>query len=144
MSHLDKFAPDELAVARYSHWIVTVRGKQVTPGDLVVLPLEPIAHFEDVGPEAAAELLTILGKVERIALGPLSADRVNAVAAMMKDPFIHFHFFPRFEGPVEKFGQTWVDEDWPRAITLRDIETPPDVLDSVKVFYTEHLNDASN
>lgn len=140
MSHLAKFSPNELMVARFDHWIVTVRGKQLTPGDLVVLPLAPYAHFDEVGTEAAVELINVLGKVEHAALGPLGADRVNVVAAMMKDPFIHFHFFPRFAEPTENFGTTWVDEDWPRAITLRDTETSHDVLTAVKTFYVEHID----
>ena len=69
----------------------------------------------------------------------LGADRVNVVAAMMKDPFVHFHFFPRFESAVNLFGQSWVDEDWPRAIVLRDVETSPGVLSAVKSFYSQQL-----
>lgn len=135
MSHLEKFRPAELAVAQFSHWIVTVRPKQVTAGDLVVLPLEPIAHFSDVSASAAVELIEVLGRLEGVALGRLGANRINVIAAMMKDPFVHFHFFPRYEGPRSLFGHEWVDADWPAAVTLRDVETSAETLNAVKAFY---------
>ena len=99
MSHLDKFAPHELTVAEYQYWVVTARGKQITPGDLVVLPRVAYESFADVEAEPAVELFTVLGQLEKVALGKLGAHRINVIAAMMKDPFVHFHFFPRFEGP---------------------------------------------
>jgi diadenosine tetraphosphate (Ap4A) HIT family hydrolase len=108
-----------------------------------VLPLTEYEHFADVPPEAATELFEILGRLEAVALGPLGADRINVVAAMMKDPFIHFHFFPRFENPLERFGQEWSDADWPRAITLRNVETPETILALVKAFYADRLDDAT-
>lgn len=139
MSHLDKFSPETLSVAEYEHWVVTVRGKQVTPGSLVVLPRVAYERFAEIQPAAAVELVSVLGRIEGVAIGPLRADRVNLVAAMMKDPFVHFHFFPRFEGAVERFGNRWLDEDWPRAVTLRDVDTSPEVLARVKGFYAEQL-----
>ena len=139
MSHLDKFAPHELTVAEYQYWVVTARGKQITPGDLVVLPRVAYESFADVEAEPAVELFTVLGQLEKVALGKLGAHRINVIAAMMKDPFVHFHFFPRFEGTVDRFGKSWVDEDWPRAITLRDVETSSEVLAAVKSFYAESL-----
>lgn len=143
MSHLDKFAPGELAVAEFQYWIVTVRGKQVTPGDLVVLPRIAYKTFADVDAGAAAELFAVLGSIESVATTELGADRINVVAAMMKDPFVHFHFFPRFESIVDRFGRRWLDEDWPRAITLRDVDTSPDVLSAVKLFYLQQLGSRS-
>ena len=140
MSHLDKFNPTVLMVAEHRYWIVTTRSKQVTPGDLVVLPRSAYEHFGAVEAEAAVELLAILGQLEKVALGELGANRINVVAAMMKDPFVHFHFFPRFEGAVDRFGTTWIDEDWPRAIRIRDVETPGEVLAGVTRFYAEHLD----
>jgi diadenosine tetraphosphate (Ap4A) HIT family hydrolase len=62
----------------------------------------------------------------------LGAEKVNVIAAMMKDPFVHFHFIPRYSQPKSAFGRDWVDEDWPRAATLRDVETPPEALGSIR------------
>ncbi|MHD0307467.1 HIT family protein [Rhodococcus erythropolis] len=141
LDHLVKFRPSELSVYEGRNWIVTVRAKQVTLGDTVVLPKRVISTFSDATDEEAIELLRILGKLETVALDKLGAERVNAVAAMMKDPFVHFHFFPRYSESKNKFGQDWVDEDWPRAINLRDVDTPSESLHSVKSLIENSLAD---
>ncbi|AOY74406.1 hypothetical protein ARZXY2_4907 (plasmid) [Arthrobacter sp. ZXY-2] len=144
MSHLDKFRVEDLGVAEFSYWLVAIRSKQVTPGALVVLPKEHVVHFNDLSTPAAVELIDVLGQVERIALDVLRADRINVVAAMMKDPFIHFHFFPRYEKTQTIFGQEWTDTDWPRAITFRDVETSPQALDLIKTFYDRQFESSSS
>lgn len=132
LDHLTKFNPEELLVLDGTHWLVTVRGKQLTFGDTVVLPKRPIPTFNDVTANEAVELLHLLGALETVALTDLGAARVNAVAAMMKDPFVHFHFFPRYSETKAALGREWVDEDWPRAINLRDVDTSTEVLTELR------------
>ncbi len=51
---------------------------------------------------------------------------------MMKDPFIHFHFIPRYDSEVERGGKRWTDEDWPKVVTLRDVSTTEEDLLQVR------------
>lgn len=141
MSHLDTFSPSILTVSEGEYWIVTVRGKQITPGAMVVLPREPYPHFQDVPSAAAIELIEVLAKLESLALTNLGADRVNVVAAMMKDPFVHFHFFPRYSNKVTIAGENWVDSDWPRAIVIRDVETNQTTLTAIHSLILNLLNE---
>lgn len=133
--HLKKFRADELTVVTYDEWVVTVRSKQVTLGAVVVLPKEVWEHFDSVPVAAWSELQKIFADFEHIALGDLSASKINVVAAMMKDPFIHFHLFPRYNSPVHKFGREWTDKAWPSVIEFSDVATDQDSLALVK----EHL-----
>lgn len=137
--HLEKFQPADLEVLNGTHWLVTVRSKQVTFGDTVVLPKRAIATFSDMTADEAVELVEILGRLEHTATNTLGADRVNAVAAMMKDPFVHFHFFPRYSTPKTVNGQEWTDEDWPRAITFRDVQTPSELLVDIRQLLSASL-----
>lgn len=126
--HLEKFRPDELLVYKKGNWLVTVRTKQVTFGSMVVLPERLASSFADITADEAADLIQIFALLEDLSTTTLGAEKINIVAAMMKDPFVHFHFFPRYSQPKNALEHKWIDEDWPRAITLRDVDTPPEVL----------------
>ena len=32
---------------------------------------------------------------------------------MMKDYFVHYHTFPRYDKDVSLFNMNWIDTDWP-------------------------------
>lgn len=139
--HLGKFRPEALMVKEWDHWIVTVRTKQVTPGCLVVLPKRALTTFADVSAEEAVGLMQAIADVERWALSSefLGADKINVIAAMMKDPIVHFHIIPRFGEEVDRFGQAWVDADWPAVATFRDVTTPEALLQSIRDSVAEQL-----
>lgn len=131
-NHLEKFDPTQLSVVTGTDWVVTVRKKQITYGDLVILPNQNWSSFANVSSDGWSELREILAYLEQESYEKLKAQRVNVVAAMMKDPFVHFHFFPRYEHPIERLGQAWVDEGWPKVIEFRDVETSSDVLKRIR------------
>jgi hypothetical protein len=52
---------------------------------------------------------------------------------MMKDNFVHYHAFPRYDKEVEKFNSVWKDEDWPGAINFKEgIILEDDKIDEIK------------
>jgi diadenosine tetraphosphate (Ap4A) HIT family hydrolase len=132
MNHLTRFQLEDLAVIEGTRWIVSVRPKQVTLGSLLLLPRRAIADFASVSDSESIEAFALLGAIERMVLEKFAAAKINVVAAMMKDPFVHFHIFPRYATALTMFGQVWTDEDWPRAIVLRDIDTTSQTLEEIR------------
>jgi diadenosine tetraphosphate (Ap4A) HIT family hydrolase len=126
--HLGKFRPEEFSVFETAHWIVAVRGKQVTIGSCVILLKRNVDSVSSVSPEEAAGFVEAVKWFEGRTGELFAPDRFNYVAAMMKDRFVHFHAFPRYEAPRVWNDKTWVDEAWPAVIAFNDVETSDDDL----------------
>jgi diadenosine tetraphosphate (Ap4A) HIT family hydrolase len=126
-----KFQPENLTLAVSPHWRVLLRVKQITLGSLVLLPLEPIEDFGSADAEEPADLFGTISKCQA-ALGSVFApDRYNLIAAMMKDPFVHFHLIPRYQSERSFAGQKWTDSEWPQLISFRDVQTDEATLGAV-------------
>ena len=112
--------------------MLALRGKQVTLGSCVLLLKRPVESLAALEPAEAVDLVVVAGEFERRVSDAFGAERFNYVAAMMKDPFVHFHAFPRYSEPSDFGGVSWTDVDWPKAINIRNVETSAELLDSIK------------
>ncbi|MFD4636576.1 HIT family protein [Lentzea sp. NPDC058436] len=128
LEHWKKFRPAELTVREFDHWLVVVRGKQVTLGSVVFLPKRAIPALGEMSHDESAEMPTVARWFERVTKELYGAERFNYVAAMMKDPFVHFHAFPRYSSARSAHDIEWRDEAWPRVIEFKDVDTSDEVL----------------
>jgi diadenosine tetraphosphate (Ap4A) HIT family hydrolase len=134
-----KFHPERMAVSSSDHWVAVLRPKQVTLGALVLLPREPAPDFGDVRQAAAVDLFRFISDVQRIVSDAFSPDRFNLIAAMMKDPFVHFHLIPRYATSVKFNDEDWTDQDWPRLVSFRDVDTPFKTHQAILTSLKSHL-----
>ena len=114
----EAFRLDELTVAEEAGWAVSIRPGQVTIGSMVISALDGHLDFQDLSPGEAAGLASAFATAERLAKEVFGAVRINLACLMMKDPIVHFHVIPRYMEPVERYGRTWVDADWPGPPTF--------------------------
>ncbi|MEE1766334.1 hypothetical protein [Streptomyces sp. SP18BB07] len=128
LDHWKKFRPEELTVRDFENWLIVVRGKQVTLGSAVILLRRPVASLGAMSATEAAELPNVCRWFEEQATVLYTAERFNYVAAMMKDPYVHFHVFPRYSSVQQKYGVEWVDAAWPKAVEMIDVSTSEPVL----------------
>ena len=120
---LDNFELARLELKRFDHWILALREEQVTLGSCVILLRRPAPSLGELHPEEAAELPAVAAAFESATRGLFDAERFNYIAAMMRDRFVHFHAIPRYSGPRAFSGGEWLDEEWPKAATLRAVTT---------------------
>lgn len=133
--NLAKFQPDRLTINEFDHWLVTVRVKQVTLGDAVLLLKRDEPSLAGLRDKEAKELPRVVKWYENAAAELFKAERFNYIAAMMKDLFVHFHALPRYSGERTFAGRAWKDTAWPKAATLDDVTTADAELDAlVKAF----------
>jgi diadenosine tetraphosphate (Ap4A) HIT family hydrolase len=132
LDHWAKFRPSDLTCSEFDHWLVVVRQKQVTLGDCVFLLKRPVESLGMVSAAELSEFSNVAGWFERATRGLYGAERFNYLAAMMKDPYVHFHAFPRYSISSKRYGQEWRDEAWPRAIELHDVSTSSEVLLAIR------------
>jgi diadenosine tetraphosphate (Ap4A) HIT family hydrolase len=124
----ETFRLDELTVHAEQGWALSVRPGQLTLGAMVVSSEAGHLDFGDLDAETAVGMADAFALAERLAKEVLGAVRVNLVCLMMKDPVVHFHVVPRYDGPVERYGRTWEDGDWPGPPTFGPAATSDEVL----------------
>jgi diadenosine tetraphosphate (Ap4A) HIT family hydrolase len=116
---LEKFAVADNKIASSDKWVVVLRPKQVTLGALVLIPDRGIDDFDGLEPDEALNFFALVARCQAVLRLSFQPDRFNLVAAMMKDPFVHFHLIPRYADTREFEGTIWTDESWPDLIDFR-------------------------
>lgn len=110
------FEPEKYLIKEFQNWDVLVRRDQVTLGDCIIVLRSGKKSFADMDTAESMELKDVLGWYEEKCRTLFGAEKFNYIAAMMRDNFAHFHAFPRYSKPIEKYGKIWEDQRWPRVI----------------------------
>lgn len=111
LEFMKKFRPNELCVKEFKYWIVCVRAKQVTLGDVVILLKRETENVSGMLPEEGAEFPEVIKWYENMCREKFGAVKFNYIIMMMKDPFVHYHAFPRYDKNINIFGKEWKDEE---------------------------------
>ena len=82
-------------------------------------------------------MLCSLKWYEDVCADKFGAVKFNYVVLMMRDFFVHYHAFPRYDKDIDMFDMKWKDNDWPGAInfnyrTLLDEEKLLEIKDYMK------------
>ena len=131
LSFMNKFNPANNTVKEFEHWIVTLREKQVTLGACIITLKRNAASMSDVNEVEAAELTRVFSWYESKMKILFGAEKFNYVVAMMKDNFVHYHAFPRYSIPIDKYDIQWSDHDWPKVVTFRNVSVERETLDLI-------------
>lgn len=131
MTFYDKFKPEEYTIKDFANWVVVIRPKQITLGDAVIILKHQVPSIGEAASEDLAELPTVVAWYEERCKTLFGAEKFNYIAAMMKDNFVHFHAIPRYSEAKDFAGITWVDEFWPKPVSLVDTKTEKQTLDCI-------------
>lgn len=123
-----KFRQKELHVVDAGAWILSVRPGQLTLGAMVLSSRSGAASMADLTPEEMQGMGAGFVLAERLASQVFGADRINYLCLMMQDPVVHFHIFPRYSGPLLRYGRSWEDPDWPGPPQVKAVVTEDAVL----------------
>jgi len=113
-----KFGYPDNALGEYEYWVVLLRPRQITAGSLVLVCKESAAVLSQVSATAYAELPRVTGELEAALARSFEYEKINYLALMMVDKHVHFHVLPRYSGPREVAGITFVDSDWPKPADI--------------------------
>lgn len=123
-----RFSKPELLIKQGKYWSIVFRESTTTLGNCVIICNRQCSSMGELTPVESAEFPDICkwyeDKIKRL----YNCEKFNYVAMMMKEEFVHFHVIPRYSKPVEKYGLTWIDEDWPKGTRLNKI----DISDEIK------------
>ena len=134
---MKKFDTPNLGIKEYDHWVLALRAKQITLGSCVILLNRECAFMSDLTDSELIEFKSVSKDWEIAVRHLVRPDKFNYIAAMMKDPFVHFHAIPRYCEPREFNGQTFNDTSWPSLITFENISTPESTLQSIRNLFND-------
>lgn len=137
LEFMKKFRPEELCIKEFKYWIVVVRAKQVTLGDAVILLKRETKNVSGMLPEEGAEFPEVIKWYEETCREKFGAIKFNYMIMMMKDPYVHYHAFPRYEGKVNMFGRDW--EDPSANYTLTDFGKPEKLQDELLFMIRDYM-----
>lgn len=120
LEFMSKFKPDTRCIKEFKYWIICVRGKARTLGDAVILLKRETPSVAGMLPEEAAEFPEVIKWYEETCSRKFGALKFNYIIMMMKDNFVHYHAFPRYDKEISMFGLEWKDEDWPGALNFKE------------------------
>jgi diadenosine tetraphosphate (Ap4A) HIT family hydrolase len=114
-----------------------LRGKQPTLGACVILLKRATPSLAGISKEEMSELPEVINWFEKKASRLWGAEKFNYMALMMKDPYVHFHAFPRYSAPITFNDQEICDSSWPRSVDLRSQALAPSNLPHLLVLLRE-------
>ena len=120
LDFMSKFEPETRTIKDFKYWIVCFRAKQTTLGDVVILLKREIASVGEMLPEEGEEFPKVIKWYEEKCINKFGAVKFNYLIMMMRDNFVHYHAFPRYDKEISMFDMKWVDNDWPRAINFKE------------------------
>lgn len=120
LEFMNKFKPDTRCIKDFKYWIVCIRAKQTTLGDAVILLKREVPSISNMFPEEGAEFPEVIKWYENTCIEKFGAVKFNYVVMMMKDNFVHYHAFPRYDKEIDKFDIKWIDKDWPSGVNYKE------------------------
>ena len=127
-----KFKTEALFLVQVGTWNVAVRPGQLTLGSMVVSVRSGAFQFGDLSATEHSDMGAAFALAERLAITEFGATRINLLCLMMQDPIVHFHVLPRYSSSQDRYGKTWVDQDWPGPPVVGTCDTPDDVLQQIR------------
>jgi diadenosine tetraphosphate (Ap4A) HIT family hydrolase len=115
---IEKFGYPDSLLHEYRNWVVLLRPAQPTLGSLVLACKEDATSLGAVSSAAYAELATATSDIEHVLRQTFAISKINYLALMMVDPYVHFHVIPRYAQAGEFEGATCGDVAWPKPPDL--------------------------
>jgi len=122
-----RFSNPELMVKQGKYWSIIFRESTTTLGNCILICNRECSTFSDLKPEEMAEFPVMCAWYESKIKKLYGAVKFNYLAMMMKEEFVHFHVIPRYNEPIDRYGITWIDEDWPKGTKMGKIEIRDDI-----------------
>lgn len=84
-------------------------------------------------PEEGAEFPKVIEWYEDVCTEKFRVVKFNYIIMMMKDYFVHYHAFPRYDKDITLFNKDWKDIDWPGAINFKSgVELDEEKLNEIR------------
>jgi len=116
---LAKFGYPGYLIIENDHWYTLLRREQITFGSMILITKnEKNSSISKLNVSEQAEMFFAIQKIEDVAFKIMNCDKINYLALMMVDPYVHFHILPRFKKPVDYNNIDFIDPGYPGVADL--------------------------
>lgn len=136
---VDKFRVDDLLIYESEYWKWSIRPLQCTIGAGILSLKRPAETMKELNELEGADLVRIIGVIERTINVCFGQKIMNYIMLMMVDKHVHYHVVPRYSEPVLFKGIRFSDEFWPKPPVLDTGKLDDNVLLSIRDYLCNHL-----
>ena len=116
---LAKFGFPHTLLYENKYWYILLRPDQITFCSMVLISKnEKNSCISKLNVSEQAEMFFAIQKIEDVAFKIMNCDKINYLALMMVDPYVHFHILPRFKKPVDYNNIDFIDPGYPGVADL--------------------------
>lgn len=127
-----RYNKKELFVKEFKYWLIIIRENVVTLGSCVMILKSGVSNFSDVSEEEMAEFPKVCKWFEEKTKKIFGAEKWNYCSFMMAEGFVHFHAIPRYSKTINMYDREWIDSDWPKRTSMKNVEVDNDTLMKIK------------
>ena len=111
---LAKFGYPGYLIIENDHWYTLLRREQITFGSMILITKnEKNSSISKLNVSEQAEMFLAIQKIEKVAFNKINCDKINYLALMMVDPFVHYHVLPRYKNPKIFKDIEFIDPGYP-------------------------------
>ena len=111
---LKKFKYPSSLLCENENWKILLRPSQITFGSMVLINKEEQnSKFSDLSESEQISMFNMIKKIEYIFSHYFEISKINYLALMMVDPFVHFHVLPRHKEIIKFEKVSFKDSGFP-------------------------------
>lgn len=122
-----RFSKPELLIKNFKYWAVVYKEQPSTLAQVAFILKREAPTFSEVLPEEMAEFPKVCAWYESKIKSTFGAVKFNYSAVMLKEQFVHFNVYPRYDKVITRYGMNFEDVGWPKKVVDVKIEIPEDV-----------------
>ena len=116
---LSKFGFPNTLLYENKYWYILLRPDQITFCSMVLISKnEKNNYISKLNVSEQAEMFLAIQKIEEVTFNVIKCNKINYLALMMVDPYVHFHILPRFKKPVDYNNIDFIDPGYPGVADL--------------------------
>jgi len=98
---LEKFGYPESLLSENKYWYTLLRPNQTTFASLILIARhKKNSSFSDLNISEQSAMFDSIKIIEEVLFNKIGCDKINYLALMMVDPFVHYHILPRYKKPL--------------------------------------------
>lgn len=126
-----RFSDPNLLIKDFKYWAVVYKEQPSTLGQVAFILKRETPNFSSVLSDEMAEFPKVCAWYENKVKSIFGAVKFNYYAVMLKEQFVHFNVYPRYDKTINKYGMNFEDIGWPKKLIDVKIEIPDDIKNKI-------------
>ncbi|MBL52217.1 MAG: HIT family protein [Candidatus Marinimicrobia bacterium] len=117
---LSKFRYPDSIISENEHWYTLLRPEQITFSSIILICKNGKRNsFSQLNKFEQSDMFRAVNVIEKNIFNEFGCKKINYLALMMVDPFVHFHVIPRYNSPISFGDIEFLDPGFPGMPDLK-------------------------